>query len=47
MLLAWIGRVFRAASRFGPVETAKDLDHVGEELIRLDARPRQPPATSR
>jgi len=47
MILAWIGRIFRAAARFAPDSTRSDLEHVGDELVRLDRRPRQPRATSR
>ncbi|MGI0129950.1 MAG: hypothetical protein ACREEC_07365 [Thermoplasmata archaeon] len=47
MILGLIGRVFRAAARFTPGESGRDLAHVGDELIRLDRRPRQRRATSR
>ncbi len=47
MLLGMIGRLFRVAARFSPDETRRDLEHVGDEFVRLDRRPRQPRATSR
>jgi len=47
MLLGWIGRWMQAVARFRSGEARADLEHVGAELVRLDRRPRQPPATSR
>jgi hypothetical protein len=47
MILGLIGRLFRLAARFHAGDSSRDLDHVGEELIRLDRRRRQPRATSR
>jgi hypothetical protein len=47
MLLGLIGRAMRAIARLRSGEERADLDHVGEELVRLDRRRPQPPTTSR
>ena len=47
MLLGWIGRLMKAIARFRSGEARADLEHVGDELLRLDRRRAQPPATSR
>ena len=47
MIVGAVGRVFRVLARLRPSESAGDLDHVGQELLRLEARRAQRPATSR
>jgi len=47
MILGIIGRAFRLIARFEKGEAGRDLDHVGDELIRLDRRSAQRPQTSR
>jgi len=47
MWLSLIGRLLRVMARFRPGEEGRDLDHVGEELVRLDRTPRQRRTTSR
>ncbi len=47
MLAGLVGRLFRVAARFTPGAEGRDLDHVGEELVRLERRPAQRPTTSR
>ncbi|MGP8078441.1 MAG: hypothetical protein ACLQD8_07330 [Thermoplasmata archaeon] len=47
MWLNLLGQILRAIARFRPDEEGLELDHVGEELIRLDRGPAQRPATSR
>ena len=47
MLLGLIGRAMKALARFHPGDSSADLEHVGEELVRLDRRRPQPPTTSR
>lgn len=47
MLLGVIGRAMKALARFRTGEARSDLEHVGEELVRLDRRRPQPPTTSR
>ena len=47
MFLGLLGRVMKALARFRTGEARADLEHVGDELVRLDRRARQPPATSR
>jgi hypothetical protein len=47
VLLGLIGRAMKVLARFRSGEARADLDHVGDELVRLDRRPAQAPATSR
>ena len=47
MFAGWVGRWLRAMAPFATPETRADLVHVGDELIRLDRRPRQPRRISR
>lgn len=47
MLLGLIGRVMKVLARFRSGEARRDLEHVGDELVRLDRRPPQARATSR
>ena len=47
MLLGLLGRLMKAMARFRSGEARADLDHVGDELVRLDRRRPQPRATSR
>lgn len=47
MLVGLIGRFLCVMARFTPGDAGHDLDHVGQELIRLDRRRGQPRATSR
>ena len=47
MIVALIGRAFRALARVRPSEGSAELDHVGAELLRLEARRAQRPASSR
>lgn len=47
MIARLIGYLFRVMARFTPGEAGADLDHVGQELLRLDRRSPQPSATSR
>ncbi len=47
MIVGLIGRAFRAVARVERSERGADLAHVGDELVRLEARRAQRPATSR
>ena len=47
MIVALIGRAFRAVARARPSEGSADLEHVGAELLRLEARRAQRPTSSR
>jgi len=47
MIAGLVGRALRAVAKLTPGDAGKDLDRVGEELVRLDRRPAQPPRTSR
>ncbi|HTW55919.1 MAG TPA: hypothetical protein VMG36_05680 [Thermoplasmata archaeon] len=47
MFLGLLGRFLQAVARFRPGEEGRDLAHFGEELVRLDRRPRQPRSSSR
>ena len=47
MIVRLIGYLFRAMARFTPGEAGRDLDHVGQELVRLERRPAAAAATSR
>ncbi|MGP8158290.1 MAG: hypothetical protein ACLPWO_01570 [Thermoplasmata archaeon] len=47
MIVALFGRAFRAVARLRWTEGSDDLDHVGAELLRLEARRAQRPVTSR
>jgi hypothetical protein len=47
MFVGLVGRLMRGLTPFAPPETRADLAHVGDELIRLDRRPRQPRPISR
>jgi len=47
MIVGWVGRAFRALSRLRTGEARWDLEHVGQELARLEQRRAQRPATSR
>jgi hypothetical protein len=47
MIVGAIGRCFRAVARLRPGEPGRDLDLVGAELVRLERRIPQRPATSR
>jgi hypothetical protein len=47
MLVGWIGRTFRLLARFTPGDAGRDLDHVGQELERLERRGPHPATTSR
>lgn len=47
MIVGFVGRLFRAVARLHLAEGADDLDRVGEELVRLEARRSQRPVTSR
>ncbi len=47
MLLGVLGRLMKALAHVRTGEARTDLEHVGEELVRLDRRRPQPPATSR
>jgi hypothetical protein len=42
-----VGRLFRAVAQLRLTDGSDDLDHVGSELIRLEARRVQRPVTSR
>jgi len=41
MIAGLFGRLFVAVARFVPGVPGRDLDHVGRELVRLEARWRQ------
>jgi hypothetical protein len=45
--LGLVGRLMKAFARFRAGEARSDLEHVGDELIRLDRRRPQPATTSR
>ncbi len=47
MIARLLGSVLRAVAKLTPGEAGADLDHVGDELMRLDRRPPQTAATSR
>jgi len=47
MIVGLLGRLFRGLARLRPGEAGSDLDHVGAELLRLEARRAQRPVTSR
>ncbi len=47
MIAGFLGRLFRAVAAVRGGEGSADLDHVGAELIRLEARRGQRPTTSR
>jgi len=47
MLLGLIGRAMKFLARFRTGEARSDLEHVGDELVRLDRRPAQRPVTAR
>jgi hypothetical protein len=47
MFLGLLGRLLQAIARFRPGEEGQDLAHFGQELVRLDRRPRQPRRSSR
>ena len=47
MFLGLLGHLMKAVARLRRGDERADLEHVGDELVRLDRRPRQPPATSR
>jgi len=47
MLLGLIGRLLKALARLRPGDARADLEHVGDELVRLDQRRPQRRATSR
>jgi hypothetical protein len=47
VIVGLIGRAFRAIARVQRPEKGEDLGHVGEELLRLEARRAQRPTTSR
>ncbi|HTT16096.1 MAG TPA: hypothetical protein VMH49_01890 [Thermoplasmata archaeon] len=47
MWLGALGRLLKAIARFHGGEGRADLEHVAEELVRLDRARRQAPATSR
>jgi hypothetical protein len=47
MLLGLLGRAMKALARLRTGEARADLEHVGDELVRLDRRTPQRPATSR
>ncbi len=47
MIVGLLGRLFRAVGRVLPDGTGGDLEHVGEELLRLEQRRAQIRTTSR
>jgi len=47
MWLGLMGRAMKAIAHVRTGEARADLEHVADELVRLDRRPAQPPATSR
>lgn len=47
MLLGLIGRLMKVLARFRSGDERADLEHVGDELVRLDRRHPQLRATSR
>ena len=47
MIVRLVGHFFCAMARFTPGSAGRDLDHVGQELVRLERRPTPPAATSR
>ncbi|MGA7476008.1 MAG: hypothetical protein WBW47_02170 [Thermoplasmata archaeon] len=47
MIAGLVGRAFRAIAHLHRTEGSDDLDHVGAELLRLEARRAQRPVTSR
>ena len=46
MIVGLLGRALRAIGRWTGGERGRARVHLGDELVRLDSRPRQP-ATSR
>ena len=48
MIVGWIGRALKLVARLRSPEDRTDLEHVADELVRLDRRrPPQPRTTSR
>jgi hypothetical protein len=47
MFLGLLGRAMKLLAKFRQGEARSDLEHVGDELVRLDRRPRQAATTSR
>ncbi|HYB62800.1 MAG TPA: hypothetical protein VEE86_00020 [Thermoplasmata archaeon] len=47
VLLGLIGRILKALARLRSGDARADLEHVGDELVRLDQRGPQRGATSR
>lgn len=47
MIVGLVGRIFRAVARWNLADGSEDLDHVGAELLRLEARRAQLRASSR
>jgi len=47
VILGLIGHAMKAVARLRSGEERADLEHVGDELVRLDRGRRQPPTTSR
>ena len=47
MIVGLVGRLFRAIARIRRSEGSADLDRVGAELVRLEARRAQRPTSSR
>ena len=47
MIVGLVGRLFRAVARVRSSEGSAELDHVGAELLRLEERRAQRPASSR
>ncbi len=47
MIARLVGTVFRALARLRPGDAGRDLDHVGAELVRLDASGRPPSTRAR
>lgn len=47
MIEGLVGWLFRAIARLRVTDASADLDHVGAELLRLEARAAQRPVTSR
>ncbi|HXQ79015.1 MAG: hypothetical protein WB788_02525 [Thermoplasmata archaeon] len=47
MIVGLIGRLFRAVGRLHVADGGDDLEHVGNELVRLEGRRSQRPVTSR
>jgi hypothetical protein len=47
VIVALVGRLFRALARLRLTEGSEDLDHVGAELLRLGRPPAHRPESSR